>query len=130
MARGAPMYSEWGYAKQDPKGRQLWEDAQELGLTLHTDPSSSSREGNSVCTATSPDLTFSKNVTDLKWTKSECNFASDHFILALIRRKMVKTHRARQPRTAGWDLFRDKREQFATDKIENRKVDKYPHTPR
>ncbi|KAH6927764.1 hypothetical protein HPB50_008422 [Hyalomma asiaticum] len=56
---------------RDRKGRELWEDAHELGLTLHTDPSSPSRAGNSVCVDTCPDLTFSKNVTDLKWTNSE-----------------------------------------------------------
>ncbi|KAH7947097.1 hypothetical protein HPB52_007528 [Rhipicephalus sanguineus] len=119
-------HPEWGYSKQDPKGRQLWEDAHELGLTLHTDPSSPSRVGNSVCADTSPDLTFSKNVTDLKWTNSEWNFGSDHFILALILKKGVKTRRARQPRITDWELFRDKRDQSATDKIEN--IDKWTKT--
>ncbi|KAH7939971.1 hypothetical protein HPB52_019813 [Rhipicephalus sanguineus] len=119
-------HPEWGYSKQDPKGRQLWEDAHELGLTLHTDPSSPSRVGNSVCADTSPDLTFSKNVTDLKWTNSECNFGSDHFILALILKKGVKTRRARQPRITDWELFRDKRDQSATDKIEN--IEKWTKT--
>ncbi|KAH6928094.1 hypothetical protein HPB50_011829 [Hyalomma asiaticum] len=108
MARGPPTHPEWGCAKQDPKGRQLWEDAHELGLTLRTDPSSPSRVGNSVCADTSLDLTFSKNVTDLKWTNSECNFGSDHFILALIPKKGAKTRRARQPRITDWDLFRNK----------------------
>ncbi|KAG0422984.1 hypothetical protein HPB47_001218 [Ixodes persulcatus] len=46
-------HPEWGYAKQDPKGRQLWEDAHELGLTLLTDPSSPSRRVT-ACAQTPP----------------------------------------------------------------------------
>ncbi|KAH7931975.1 hypothetical protein HPB52_025086 [Rhipicephalus sanguineus] len=119
-------HPEWGYAKQDPKGRQLWENAHEVGLILHTGPSSPSRVDNSVCADTSPDLTFSKNVTDLKWTNSECNFSSDHFMLALILKKGVKTRRARQLRITDWELFRDKRDQSPTDKIEN--IEKWTKT--
>ncbi|KAH7950728.1 hypothetical protein HPB52_000182 [Rhipicephalus sanguineus] len=120
------LRKEVGALKEDPKGRQLWEDAHELGLTLHPDSSSPSRVGNSVCADTSPDLTFNKNVTDLKWKNSECNFGSDHFILALILKKGATTRRARHPRITDWEIFRDKRDQSATDKIEN--IEKWTKT--
>lgn len=96
----------WGYSHQCPKGRQLWEDMQDQGLSLHTDPDSPTRVGNSVSVDTSPDLTLSKNVRGLEWHNSELNFGSDHYILVSLLKEGLKTRRARAPATVEWDQFR------------------------
>lgn len=112
-------HQEWGYALQDTKGRQLWEDTHELGLTLHTDPDHPTRTGNSVCADTSPDLTFSKNLQGLDWQNSEQNFGSDHFIIVSVLKEGVKTHRACQPAVTEWDQFREIRATAQLERIEN-----------
>lgn len=100
-------HQEWGYPHQSPKGRQLWEDTHDIGLTLHTDPESPTRVGNSVSKDTSPDLTFSKNIKDLEWHNSDQNFGSDHYIIVSILKEGLQTRRARAPAVVEWDKFRD-----------------------
>ncbi|XP_042143535.1 uncharacterized protein LOC121833891 [Ixodes scapularis] len=79
---------------------------QDQGLSLHTDPDSPTRVGNSVSVDTSPDLTLSKNVRGLEWHNSELNFGSDHYILVPLLKEGLKTRRARAPATVEWDQFR------------------------
>ncbi|KAM7284944.1 hypothetical protein ISCGN_031942 [Ixodes scapularis] len=79
---------------------------QDQGLSLHTDPDSPTRVGNSVSVDTSPDLTLSKNVRGLEWHNSELKFGSDHYILVSLLKEGLKTRRARAPATVERDQFR------------------------
>lgn len=64
-------HAAWGYGHETPKGRRLWEDAQNEGLELVADPSAPTRRGNSVCADTSPDHTFTKNIAAARWDNTQ-----------------------------------------------------------
>lgn len=51
---------EWGYINTTVKGRDLLQDANDLGLHLITDPAFPTRTGTSVARDTTPDVTFVK----------------------------------------------------------------------
>ncbi|KAH7950201.1 hypothetical protein HPB49_020903 [Dermacentor silvarum] len=55
-------YGLWGYVYDTTKGRNLWQDANEIDLTLVTDKAFPARIGNSVTRGKTPDFTFIKNV--------------------------------------------------------------------
>ncbi|KAH7949567.1 hypothetical protein HPB49_012306 [Dermacentor silvarum] len=55
-------YGPWGYVYDTTKGRNLWQGANEIDLTLVTDKALPTGIGNSVTRGKTPDFTFIKNV--------------------------------------------------------------------
>lgn len=86
----------WGYKFESPKGRNLWLDAQQEGLTLVTDPSTPTRRGNSVCVDTTPDLTFTKNISDTQWINTQQDLGSDHSIIEITVRAGPRKHKGKK----------------------------------
>lgn len=97
----------WGYGREVAKGRNLWMDAQQQGLTLVTDPAHPTRVGNSVCRDTTPDLTFVKNVPDPDWLNTQENLGSDHFIVATTVKAGPSKLKGNKIKITEWDSFRD-----------------------
>lgn len=110
-------HEEWGYKKKDSKGRQLWEDIQELGLTLHTDSGCPTRKGNSVMADTSPDLTLSKNAPAIRWENTEQDLGSDHYIIATTLETGLSEDRSQQAKITKWERFREMREGIPAEDI-------------
>lgn len=106
--------SAWGYRTDHRKGRQLWLDAQQEQLTLLTDPTQPTRTGNSVCVDTTPDLTFTKNVSGATWFNTQENLGSDHFIVATTIRTGPAKPIGKRIHITDWDNFR----QLQTNKNE------------
>ncbi|KAH7949102.1 hypothetical protein HPB49_005157 [Dermacentor silvarum] len=71
----------WGYSREDTRGRKLAELLSTLGLTLHTDPASPTRVGNSIQRNTWPDLTVTGNIRHADWLNTEDTLSSDHCII-------------------------------------------------
>lgn len=99
----APHYT-WGYMYNTVKGKELWQNATDLDLTLVTDKSFPTRLGTSSCRDSTPDLTFVKNLSKAQWTNTAVDLGSDHYILA--------THFPTTPKRqkefffTDWDKFR------------------------
>lgn len=74
-------HAAWGYKYETRKERYLWEDSQQESLTLVTYPSAPTQKGNSVCSDTSPDLAFVKNIGNVRWTNAQEDLGSDHTII-------------------------------------------------
>lgn len=100
----------WGYKFESPKGRNLWLDAQQEGLTLVTDPSTPTRRGNSVCVDTTPDLTFTKNISDTQWINTQQDLGSDHSIIEITVRAGPRKHKGKKLKIVDWDKFRNIRQ--------------------
>lgn len=105
------QHAAWGYKIETQKGRNLWLDAQQEGLTLVTDPSVPTRIGTSVCADTTPDLTFTKNIRDTQWTNTQHDFGSDHNILEITVRAGPRKTKGRPLKIVDWDKFRKIREE-------------------
>lgn len=103
-------HTAWGYRFENVKGRNLWLDAQQEGLTLITDPSLPTRRGNSVSVDTTPDLTFTRNISESQWTNTQQDLGSDHFIIEIKVRAGPYKPRGKQLKLVEWDKFRSIRE--------------------
>ncbi|XP_077557322.1 uncharacterized protein LOC144172510 [Haemaphysalis longicornis] len=102
-------YGLWGYVYDTTKGRNLWQDANEMDLTLVTDKAFPTRIGNSATRDTTPDLAFVKNVEDVGWENTAMEFGSDHYILETHFK--VARSRVREFTFVDWDHFRKIREE-------------------
>ncbi|KAL1460386.1 hypothetical protein MTO96_043324 [Rhipicephalus appendiculatus] len=60
------------------KDRRLWQDANEMDLTLMTDKAFPTRIGNLVTRDSTPDLAFVKNVERAERSNTTVDFRSDH----------------------------------------------------
>lgn len=103
-------HSAWGYKYENLKGKNLWEDALLEGLTLITDPSAPTRQGNSVCADTSPDLAFVKNITNVCWTNTQEDLGSDHTIVEIRANAGPCKKKSKLLKLVEWDKFRQNRE--------------------
>ncbi|KAH7980588.1 hypothetical protein HPB49_017385 [Dermacentor silvarum] len=74
----------WGHGYSTTAARNLWQDSQDLGLTFITDPTFPIRLGNFTSRDTTPDVTFTKNVTNAQWSNTQHDLGSDHFIIAIL----------------------------------------------
>ncbi|KAH7972180.1 hypothetical protein HPB52_008933 [Rhipicephalus sanguineus] len=63
---GIHWHPDWGYLKADGPRTRLWQLAQDLNLSLHTDPRQPTFIGNSVCHDTTPDLSFCRSLRDAR----------------------------------------------------------------
>lgn len=102
-------HAEWGYDRDSKRGRTLWTDAQNLGLTLQTDSSFPTRTGNSVSKDTTPDLTFTKNVREkFVWANLHENLGSDHYIVqSTLETGPPQKRKGKEIRITEWDKFRE-----------------------
>ncbi|XP_077552161.1 uncharacterized protein LOC144166528 [Haemaphysalis longicornis] len=80
----------WGYSSTLVKGRELLQDATDLGLTLITNPADPTRMGNSVARNTTPDLAFVRSggsdnadTGDLGWWNTGHELGSEHYIVEI-----------------------------------------------
>lgn len=103
-------HTTWGYLYTRAKGRDLWNDSQELGLTLVTDPATPTRVGTALNRDTTPDLTFTKNIEKATWHNTLEDLGSDHRILELHVREGPNRPKERQIKLVDWELFRRTRE--------------------
>lgn len=106
----------WGYTYDTSKGRQLWQDATELGYTLITDPTNPTRLGTSTCRDTTPDLAFVKHARDVTWRNTMADLGSDHMIVEItvpIQGQMVRN--IQEFRWTDWEEFRSKRQALSSD---------------
>ncbi|XP_037560707.1 uncharacterized protein LOC119438358 [Dermacentor silvarum] len=97
----------WGYAYDTPKGNELWQNANDMNLTLITDKAFPTRTGTSTQRDTTPDLCFVKNIADARWSNLAVDLGSDHFLLAVHFPAV-----SRKTKTYTWvdcDLFRKTR---------------------
>ncbi|KAH7950112.1 hypothetical protein HPB49_019738 [Dermacentor silvarum] len=56
----------WGYGYSTTATKNLWQGSQDLGLIFITDPTFPTRLGYSTSRNTTPDQTFTKNVTKVQ----------------------------------------------------------------
>lgn len=109
----------WGYSRTLVKGRDLLQDATDLGLTLITDPADPTRIGNSVTRDTTPDLAFVRSggsdnaeTGDFGWRNTGHELGSDHYIVEIAvplssgdtatnSRNCVRAHKV-----TDWNAFR------------------------
>ncbi|XP_070389357.1 uncharacterized protein [Dermacentor albipictus] len=94
----------WGYTHDTPKGRELWQTAMELDLTLITDKDFPTRRGNSACRDTTPDLSFVKNVGEVKWVNTALDLGSDHYVIEVSL--PIARYNTRKFKLIDWDVFR------------------------
>lgn len=79
-------HAAWGYKFENTKGGNLWLDAQEDGLTFVTDLSAPTRRGTRVFVHTTPDLSFTRNITDTQWINAQQDLRSDHSVIEITAR--------------------------------------------
>lgn len=112
-------HSAWGYGYTRAKGKTLWQDIQETGLTLITDPDSPTRMGTGLARDTTPDLTLVRNAGTAKWKNTFDDLGSDHRILEIRIETMAAAKIQRQIRWTDWDKFRKVRNAKKQDPISN-----------
>ncbi|KAH6946086.1 hypothetical protein HPB50_011599 [Hyalomma asiaticum] len=105
----------WGYTRETPKGKRLWEDSQDQRLELIANPADPTRRGNSVSADTLPDLAFVSNVTVASWQNTQEDLGSDHSLIEIAvdtGPSICGTHsegKGRKLKIVQWDAFRKKR---------------------
>ncbi|KAK8764287.1 hypothetical protein V5799_033102 [Amblyomma americanum] len=78
---------DWGYHRTTVNGRELMQDATDVGLNLITDPAFLTRIGTSVTRDTTPDLTFVKTdgvSREAKWRNTGQELGSDHYMVEVV----------------------------------------------
>lgn len=101
-------HTTWGYTRTTKKGRLLWELVQARRLAVESDPTVPTRIGNSAQTDTSPDLTLSHRVKELKWHCTPHTLGSDHFIIqSTLQLDTSLAPRLRQTHITDWPAFRE-----------------------
>lgn len=103
-------HTAWGYSTDTPKGRRVWFAAQQAGFSLITDHTTPTRTGNSVCTDTTPDLTFTHRLPHAAWCNTQENLGSDHYIIEILLQAGPTRRPARGAIITKWDSFRTSRE--------------------
>lgn len=108
----------WGYDRNSRKGLTIMNAANRYEFSLITDSEQPTRIGNSISRNTTPDLCFVKNADGARWSNTELNLGSDHYMLTIDipakgdpkKRKFVTKH-------TKWDLFRFERNRKAPSSI-------------
>lgn len=103
----APFHT-WGYRYDTNKGKELWQNATDLDLTLITDAKFPTRIGTSSCRDSTPDLTFVKNIAEAKWHNLAEDLGSDHYINAT--QFSIAGRKLRDLFYTDWDKFRKLRD--------------------
>lgn len=100
-------HTAWGYKFTQVKGRNLWDQFQQHGLLLITDPMKPTRKGNSVSTDTTPDLTLLGSGTTATWCNTGEDLGSDHRIIEIIVENGPPMTNKRLVETTDWVVFRN-----------------------
>ncbi|KAH7979023.1 hypothetical protein HPB49_007786 [Dermacentor silvarum] len=89
------------------KGRSLWQEAGDAGLSLLTDPACPTRRSISSTRDSVPDLAFVKNAGSAVWSNLFIDPGSDHYITATSLQ--VEQKRKKAFSVPDWDKFREVR---------------------
>lgn len=108
----------WGYLTSTPKGKDLWNQAQQHRLTLTTDHSYPTRIGTSTTRDTTPDLTFVRNIPQWQWQNLNETLGSDHCIIQSQIQAGPAKPVGKKCRLTNWDRFRAYRDQNAPAHID------------
>ncbi|KAM7302421.1 uncharacterized protein ISCGN_017938 [Ixodes scapularis] len=76
-------HAAWGYGRETPKGKRLWEDSPDEGLEFIVNPADPTRRGNSACVDTLPDHSFVANVAAAQWQNTQEDLGSDHSLIEI-----------------------------------------------
>lgn len=99
-------HPDWGYKLESVKGRNLWVDAHQCGLSLITDPEQPTRRGNFKHQDSTPDLTFTKCTREVTWTNTMEDLGSDHLIIRITTTAGPTKRKGRKCAVTDWDKFR------------------------
>lgn len=97
----------WGYPHASKKGTALLQATQHHHFTLQNDLTLPTRLGTTVTRDTIPDLTFSRNATDLVWDLRPDTLGSDHYIIALTVPLMSIRRKTGTAQLTDWQAFRE-----------------------
>ncbi|XP_065283174.1 uncharacterized protein [Dermacentor albipictus] len=101
---------DWGYHSTTVNGRELMQDATDVGLNLITDLAFPTRIGTSVTRDTTPDLTFVKTdggSREAKWRNTGQELGSDHYMVEVVVLLEGQGNTGiRKHRITDWDAFR------------------------
>ncbi|KAG0424356.1 hypothetical protein HPB47_028435 [Ixodes persulcatus] len=112
-------HPDWGYKMERPKGRKLWIDSHECGLSLITDPDHPTRRGDARQQDTTPDLTFVRYEKDAEWTNTWEDLGSDHYVLKTMIRAGPGKPRGRKCKITEWNKFRELLGEYETEDVTN-----------
>lgn len=98
---------QWGYHKEDIKGRKLAANIADMSFTLLKDPLYTTRIDNSVAGDTCPDLSLIRNAKRCAWINTEETLGSDHRIIMVTVETQKLRHTRGQARITDWTKFRD-----------------------
>lgn len=84
----------WNYQNDTVKGRSLWLEAADAGLSILTDPAFPTRRDTSSTGDSVPNLVFSKNTGSAVWSNLLVDLGSDHYIAATSLQVEQKRKRA------------------------------------
>ncbi|KAH7941422.1 hypothetical protein HPB49_013671 [Dermacentor silvarum] len=108
----------WGYDRNSRKGLTIMNAANRYELSLVTDSEQPTRIGNSISRNTTPDLCFVKNADGARWSNTELNLGSDHYMLTIdIPAKRYPKKRKFVTKHTKCDLFRFERNRKAPSSI-------------
>ncbi|XP_072140700.1 uncharacterized protein [Dermacentor andersoni] len=114
------VHTAWGYKHDHPKGTHLWATVEYAGLELVTDPAAPTRQGNSVSTDTTPDLTFTCNTRKVIWTSTMQDLGSNHYIISIETGDGPQEHNAgRQMKITNWNQLRKHRDEQQVEDIKD-----------
>ncbi|KAG0427990.1 hypothetical protein HPB47_025010 [Ixodes persulcatus] len=109
------QHPDWGYKIKRLKGRKLWIDSHECGLSLITDPDHPTRRGDARQQDTTPDLTFVRYAKDAEWTNTWEDLGSDHYVLKTTIRAGPGKPRGRKCKITEWNKFRELLGEYETE---------------
>ncbi|KAH7955855.1 hypothetical protein HPB52_004555 [Rhipicephalus sanguineus] len=112
------QHTDWGYRYTTARGRRLWTTIQYLRLTTHNFHTPT-RIGNSITMDTSPDLTLSRSLKDISWSRTQHTLGSDHYIIAI--QIPLTPHRPRllTHNLIHWDAIRSARRELPNSPIQD-----------
>lgn len=84
---------------------------------LIIDPQAPTGIGNSVSSAMTPDLTFTKNVADSRWSDMQESLGSGHYIVVTTVQAGVRKKRDRELKLVDWESFRKIRQEDVEETI-------------
>ncbi|KAH7955119.1 hypothetical protein HPB49_024588 [Dermacentor silvarum] len=90
----------WGYDRNSRKGLTIMNAANRCEFSLITDSEQPTRIGNSISRNTTPDLCFVKNADGARWSNTELNLSSDHYMLTFASRPNGTQKRGNSSRNA------------------------------
>ncbi|KAH7966703.1 hypothetical protein HPB49_018743 [Dermacentor silvarum] len=102
--------TDWAYSDVFFKGRDLWFDSQQEGLTLITNPSTPTRAGTSHSKDSTPDLMFTRNTSAATWQNTLEDLGSDQYITAIHVQGGPRKPTGKQLKLVDWTEFRKSRE--------------------